>query len=88
MPEIVEYENPYPTPEPTPYHPDDPNLPDPVDAPLPPDLVHMTPDEAKANAAQQAAAVVQSLPEPEPTEPPMVTAYKASLPTSDCTLGT
>lgn len=44
----------YPTPEPVLYNPDDPQLPDPVDAPPPPDLVHMTPEEAWRNAARLA----------------------------------
>jgi hypothetical protein len=38
--------NPYPTPVPVPYDPENPNLPDPVDAPPPPERIYQTPQEA------------------------------------------
>jgi hypothetical protein len=78
---VEPYEDPYPTPEPTPYQPEDADISEqgPLDS-SPPGSPLLTPEEAIANQAAEVAAVVQSLPDPEPTEPPMVTAYKATLP--------
>jgi hypothetical protein len=54
-PMLKTYENPYPTPEPEPYHPEETVLPEPVDAPPPPERVHLeTPEEAWAYAEQLA----------------------------------
>lgn len=76
------YPDPYPTPEPVPYEPESPDNPEqgPLDSTPATTDVLFTPDEAIANQQAHVEQVMAAMPEPEPVEPPMVTAYKATLP--------
>jgi hypothetical protein len=84
-PYYVAYENPYPTPEPTPYDPDATDNPEqgPLDStPATTDTL-LTPDEAIDKAKQDAADAADAAaaaPAPEAVEPPLVTQYKANMP--------
>lgn len=66
--------NPYPVTEPIPYAPESPEFTDPV-TPVPePEREHLSAEEA---IARQEAADAAAAPSPAPSEPPLVTKYKA-----------